>query len=287
MDHYKDHFVEYQYEAVFEAAWKLADTVPVADSWAKVLGWMMHQHLRPVHFSAQQAVSMALRWKTNSHDAKSIEIEIANNSRGMLSDLQRVRKGLARLALRNNIPAKDLISSEDLAFRCAVYSNSWLTPNQMKAAYEGDGEIAYNEMLANSLIWQKDATRRALRGIASKVVVSDRYADLMAINMYEGSDKHHRTQNPEWFTDEMSQEDPTPPMAPPTDPGSSTSAPLTEMVDEIHINMSTALELLKQSEQRIRREMQRLEGLEKRMGWIIAFGAGSLIFSALAFLGGR
>jgi hypothetical protein len=121
-DDYMDGYAEYSYGSVFNAAWKLAETAPVTDSWAIALGWLYEQLLTDA-FSIEEPLKLAERWHIDPADAKANERQAKDHEIGYLGNMERVRKGLARLPL----PSKSmmLLSVTFSVRRFTSCSNRW------------------------------------------------------------------------------------------------------------------------------------------------------------------
>ena len=97
-DDYMDGWDEYSYGSVFNAAWKLAETAPVTAGWASSLGWLYEQ-LQPDAFSIKEPLKLAERWHIDPADKEANERQAKDHGIGYLGNMERVRKGLARLEL--------------------------------------------------------------------------------------------------------------------------------------------------------------------------------------------
>lgn len=201
-DDYMDGWAEYSYGAVFNAAWKLAETAPATQEWAAALSWLYEQ-LQPEAFSIKEPLGLAARWHVDPADEEAIKREADSIAHGWLDSMQRVRKGIARLALsKSSKLLPELAGHADVAFRCAAYSAGSLTADQLSKAYEVDGELAFNESIRNLSLWRRPDTRQALHDIAWAVVRADKHSDLMAANQYNGMEKDLRKKHPSWFPDD-------------------------------------------------------------------------------------
>jgi hypothetical protein len=201
-DDYMDGYAEYSYGAVFNTAWKLAEIVEPTEHWAMALGWLYDQ-LEPDAFSIKNPMSWLGRWQSDTSDAETVKKEVEDNQRGWLSNRQRVRKGLGRLMLRKDSKLlTELLDNDDVALRCAAYSAGQLTPEQLTAAYQRDGELAYDEAIRNTWLWRSQPTRAALKDMAWSVVRNDKHSDLLAANLYNSIHKDVLREHPDWFRDE-------------------------------------------------------------------------------------
>lgn len=201
-DDYMDGYAEYSYRSVFNAAWRLAVTAPATNAWAHGLGWLYEQ-LQPEAFSIDAPLELAARWRVDASDSDEIKMEAERVGQGLLDNKQRVRKGLARLALgKNRQLLPELARHDDVAFRCAAYASGSLTADQIRAGYDKDGELAFNEMVSNEAIWKTSDTRQALHDIAWAAVGADEHSNLTAANQYNWIEKEMRRKHPGWFVDE-------------------------------------------------------------------------------------
>jgi hypothetical protein len=199
-DEFMDGWAEYSYDAVFDAAWRLAETVDPSSSWATALA-RLYPSLEARAFSIDDPLSLADRWVTDTGDAEATEKGRQQNARGWLSDRQSVRMGLGRLAIgRQPTRLYEVLASDDLALRCSAYACGTLTPEQVTVGYDRDGEIVFNQALDNHYLWQSVHTRQVLEGIAW--AVGNKTSDLWPPNMFEGYRENMRRKHPEWFRDD-------------------------------------------------------------------------------------
>jgi hypothetical protein len=205
-DDYMDGFADYSYSAVFNAAWKLAQTVPANKSWAAALA-SLYSRLEPDAFSVKEPLVVATRWHAVPADIEAVESGARSRARGYLSDMESVRSGLARLALsRDSKLLDELVTSHDVAFRVAAYSAGRLSLEQVLSGFEKDGEMFFNAAIDNLNLWKNPATRGFFRGAAWRVVDMNN-SDLMAVNIYKWKAKDVRKKHPAWFADEERGED--------------------------------------------------------------------------------
>lgn len=201
-----DGYDEYSYSSVFNAAWKLAETAPPTNDWASVLG-ELYEQLEPEAFSIKQPLALATRWCINPGVGEANEQLTKALAFGHLSHKERVRKGLARLALHQNYQLlAELLSSDDIALRAAAYAAGKLNVGQLLAGYEKDRDLAYNEAIRNLALWRQQPTRQALHDIAWDCVDHDKHSDLHAANLYNWMEKDMRKKHPDWFTDKEDEE---------------------------------------------------------------------------------
>lgn len=206
-DDYMDGWDEYSYGSVFNAAWSLAETAPVTESWAFSLGWLYEQ-LQPDAFSIKEPLALAARWHVSPDDAEANARQAKDHGIGYLGTMERVRKGLARLALsKSGKLLPELLASDDLALRAAAYSAGNLNAEQLSEGYEKDGELVLTESIRNLLLWRSKDTRQALHDIAWGVVRNDKHSDLLAANQYNWMEKDVRKKHPAWFADEDATQD--------------------------------------------------------------------------------
>jgi hypothetical protein len=202
-DEWMDGYADYSYASVFNAAWGLVEAVPTSEAWAATLGWL-YEKLQPDAFSIKEPLILAARWQSDPGDVEASQRQAKDRAIGYLGHKERVRKGLARLALSRS-PSKllgELLTSADIALRAAAYAEGEINSEQLWAGYRTDGYLAYNEAIRNLELWRRRTTRQALRDIAWDVVKNDKHSDLMAANLFDSMDKRMREMNAGWFCDE-------------------------------------------------------------------------------------
>lgn len=262
-DSFMDGYSEYSHGSVFNAAWKLAERMPVNERWSTALGWL-YDRMQTAAFSIDKPLELAARWHPEPGNVELIEKEVKDLERGWLTSYQRVRKGLARLALHKDSKLlAGLLASDDPAFRSAAYADGNLTPEQLSAAYEIDGELVFNQAMHNHKIWRTAQGRAALKAVAWLVVDNDKHSDLLAANIYNGIREDLAKKHSDWFKDE---EDITPELC--DEPV--TKADIGALTDRLtQLDSGQAIEQLKQS----------LQSLNSRVGWVWWFSLGALVAS--------
>lgn len=201
-DEWLDGLADYHYSEVFAAAWSIAETIEPTEAFAIALGWL-YEELRTEAHPDMDPLKVAARWQAIDAGETAAKREAADNDNGALGNFQRVRKGLARLAVskdRSLLPK--LLESDDLALRCCAYGLARMSPEQILAAQERDGEIALNEMTFNQNIWRSAAQRQALHDAAWKIAEADKNSDLLAVNIYQSMKQKMEADHPQWFSDE-------------------------------------------------------------------------------------
>lgn len=206
-DSHLDGYAEYCHDAVFGAAWQLAEKVTPSERWATVLSHLYHRLLPS--YGLKEPLAVARRWLIDPKDEAALRQEAEGVTQGHLSAFQGVRKGLTRLALHNE-PGRmvEFLNSSDPALRCAVYAYGALTPEQAEAAYTKDGELAYMEMFRNENLWRTAERRSALSRNAWAVANADKHSDLMAVNIYKGAQVEMAKAHPDWFVDDEDHQQP-------------------------------------------------------------------------------
>ena len=201
-DDFMDGYAEYRYGAVFSAAWTLAERVEPTVRWGAALSYL-YERMETDAFPIMMPLEVAARWQIDPSDADAIAEESKDVVGGWLSNHQGVRKGLARLALcKDSKLLPSLLASDDPALRAAVYSDGEISPEQLSAAYERDGELVFNQAMHNHKIWRHQAGREALRSIAWAVVNADKHSDLLAANIFNKIQTDLSKKHPGWFKDE-------------------------------------------------------------------------------------
>lgn len=269
-DDYMDGWAEHSYRSVFNAAWKLAETAPATAGWAFSLGWLYEQ-LHTDAFSIKEPLALAARWHVAPDDVEANERQAKDHAIGYLGKMERVRKGLARLALsKNSKLLEELLASDDLALRAAAYSGGRLNADQLRAGYEKDGELVLTEAIRNMHLWRTQATRQALHDVAWGVVRNDNHSDLMGANQFNWMEKDVRKKHPAWFADEEQGEGPS--YDDVDDQAPTTKADLAAISGHIE-RQSQGLDAIGKT----------LGGLMSRIGWIWWFSLGTLVASLWHF----
>lgn len=189
---FTDGFDEHRHNKVFEAAWKMAETVPTSRPWAYALGWLFDV-LLPVASGVSDPLVLTARWNLPEDEGVTL---------GQLSSYQNVRKGLGRLALaKNTTHSEEFRASADPALRAAVYATCPLDAAAINQAIERDGELAFEQLLSNVQLWQRKAEREALRQGARAVAESGPRLDLMPYNSFDITRERMEREYPTWFAD--------------------------------------------------------------------------------------
>ena len=264
-DDYMDGWDEYSYNAVFDAAWKLAETAPVNDGWALSLG-SLYEHLQTKGSSINEPLKLAERWHIDLTDKGANERQANAHEIGHLGDMERVRKGLARLALskRGKLLA-DLLGSDDRGLRAAAYAVGNLNAEQLRAGFEKDGEIAFTEAISNLSLWRNQGTRQALSDIAWDIVNNDENSDLLPANRYNWMEKDVRTKHPTWFADEEA--------------GQSDDDEVDAQSHATKADISTIADQIDRQAQGLEAAGQAIRALMSRIGWVWWFSLGALVAS--------
>jgi hypothetical protein len=266
---YMDGYDEYSYGSVFNAAWKLAETAPVTEGWASSLGWL-YERLQTDAFSIKEPLKLAERWHIAPDDTKANERQAKDHEIGYLGNMERVRKGLARLALSEGGKVlAELLASDDLAFRAAAYAAGSLNAEQLRAGYEKDGELVLTEAIRNLSLWRSPGTRRSLHDIAWGVVRNDKHSDLSAANQYNWIEKDMRKKYPAWFADDESEQAGDDEV---DDQSPATKADISSLAGHLD-RQANGVEAVGQA----------LRALMSRTEWIWWFSLGSLVASLLHF----
>lgn len=193
---------ELSYGAVFNAAWCLAGRVEPTPHWAAALHYL-YDRLATEGYSVGTPLEFSARWHTDPSDTEAVSDESKMVELGCLSHYQEVRRGLARLALSQDpdlFPV--LMASEDLAFRSAAYSDGAISPEQLSAAYERDGELAFNLVKHNHKIWRSQPGRDALKAIAWSITENDTLSNLGTVQVFYMIRKNLMKEHPDWFKDD-------------------------------------------------------------------------------------
>lgn len=196
-----DGYADMLYHAVFNSAWKLAESVEPSEEWARALSYL-YDRLKTDAFSIKEPLQLVNRWQLDPSKSELIEKEAKENQDGNLSDHQGVRKGLAKLALsRNSALLPRLLSSPDLALRAAAYSDGCMTPEQLSAAYQQDREIVFEQTTNNLKVWRISECRDLLHEIAWADDSPDWYPGL-----YNNLQAKIARDHPDWFQEKIAGE---------------------------------------------------------------------------------
>jgi hypothetical protein len=197
----------------YEAAWKLAEKVPVTVEWAAALT-VLHESLPPPHRNSfvyiDNPLDIASRWHPTGHE----ELEKEKKNALSIFDFswfQKVRYNLAKFGLiyqEHTVNAATLFESEDVAFRVAAYFCGDLTLEQITQAHKKDGELAFNSLVENKYLWKHDEKREALNNICS-LVGRKGYGSPFPRRKFNAFWETFEKEHPDWFqTEEDKLKDP-------------------------------------------------------------------------------
>jgi hypothetical protein len=194
---------EWPDNGAINAVWRLAEAAPVTKFWAMSLGFL-YDKLRP-SYSIADPLTLAQRWCLDSADLEAPGEGAHRSIVGRLSSTQQVRKCLAKLALiRSAENLSELMSSDDVAVRCAAYSSGSLNAEQVLYGFERDGDLGYYELLSNDLIWQNPDAQLMLREIIWRPELWG-IQIIYASDAFELREKHIRDKHPEWLVEKKSE----------------------------------------------------------------------------------
>lgn len=199
-DHDSDGYAEYLHDHVFTTAWQLAEKVPTVTDWAVALA-RLFERLRLSPYSFDDPLSVAQRWYPDASSQQALKEETGSNDSGYLGWYQRVRFGLARLVVRTNqARATSLLTSKDIAFRCAAYREKHLTLEELQSAYQRDGKISLDPLMRNETLWKHKQNREALQEMIWEAAADPTEDHLPAIlrRIREEIIKRH----PQWFAED-------------------------------------------------------------------------------------
>jgi hypothetical protein len=186
--------------SLYEAAWKLAEKVPVTVEWAAALT-VLHESLPPPHRNSFVYIGNPLDIASRWHPTGNEELEKEKSkmlSTFFFSFFQKVRYNLAKFALiyqEHTVNAEALFASEDVAFRAATYTCADLTTAQITQAHKKDGELAFDALVENRHLWKNDEKRQALKSICS-------YDSPFPIRKLKAFWETFETEHPDWFQTE-------------------------------------------------------------------------------------
>jgi formylglycine-generating enzyme required for sulfatase activity len=200
------------YNAPFKKAWLLAEIVPTSERWASALGHL-YSALPAECWQMKNPLKVAERWHVDPNDLETAESSMMERKMGDLSDWEKVRRGLAKLALRQESKLLcALLTHNDIAFRAAAYAYGNLRSEQLQAGYEKDGTVAVCHALSNLSLWARRDTRLILHQLAWEADKNYSSGDLLNASEYCRRERCLREKHPDWFTDddaEQSREDDT------------------------------------------------------------------------------
>ncbi len=190
-----------EYHLVFDAAWRLAASVPITERWARALD-ALYENLYP-DVDVQEPLEIAARWDSGhaEDESTSSEEQASAVESGWLTPFEGVRRGLARTQLGRFRGAylHTMLNSDDRAVRAAAYRYGRMDElSQLSDAVERDGALVVNEALENPLIWRSEAGRDVLKTLAW----AQKNDDLAAVNRFKSWRAYYQKTRPQWFRDE-------------------------------------------------------------------------------------
>jgi hypothetical protein len=200
-----DGWREYQHGAVFNAAWKLAESVPVTVEWSHALSALYASTLATA-FSMKEPLEIAKRWFSPDGDDEWKTGEQKAVENGYLGPCGRVRQQLGRLALGSPSARAlaPMLMHEDVAIRAAAYRYGELSEPNMRQAAASDTDLAFDQLIRNDSLWSQASHREILREMAW--AQPDPRSDLLAPNIYKLREADLKKRRREWFADEDRQD---------------------------------------------------------------------------------
>jgi len=254
-DDWMDGYADYTYSAVFNAGWGLAERLKPTVANAVALGHFFDK-LLPEAFRVKDPLSLAGKWHPDPGDEAALKQEAQSSGYGSLGYFQLVRAGLAKLAVKQDRKViAALLASDDQAFRATAYELAPMKPDEVHAAFERDGQIAFYAMLQNLRIWESNDQRQALKDCAWKIVNADKHSDLLAANLFNRKDEWMREQHADYFKDEEYEDD--------------------EPVRE----SSPELQELERQGLILRGMSKAQEALTSKVNWAVGLAAGALVMT--------
>ncbi len=200
-------YSEDEYNAVFTAAWKLAETVDTTNEWAKALD-VLYSKMESGRVNIDNAVSSAKRWVNSDPDEG-----IAATKDGFMSSWQQLRKRLVAPEKTLSREQRDkYLKSDDIAIRAAAYEYSLFTPDEIKGLGENEKGLLITCLLDNPEIWRTKATRDALNFLCWGLISAAEDGDSDNVDGWDKlSDFHSHAEtwsksHPDWFEDEKNSE---------------------------------------------------------------------------------
>ena len=177
---------DYAHNHVFYLAWRLAETLPTTQEFAKGLYYLLFGTKRVSAFD--DIDSILERWR--------IEEGPHNEPSGYYSYWLRCR-------LADSAKADDkLLKSDDFALRNSFYRRFFPYEYEDWPLFiERDGKNAFDAIVLNDNLWQSADTRKTLNDVAWDKV-PDPHHSLDAKNSYREVEKDRREKHPNWFIEE-------------------------------------------------------------------------------------
>jgi hypothetical protein len=265
-----DGYAEYTFNSVSSEAWALSKSLPVTNEWAAALGELFRNL---AHYSSQMddALEVAERWRPSPDDESSLEHEANIAKNGYLWSHGLVRQSLVKLkGLGDHKRIAELLASDDYAFRAAVYESRQMTPDQIRAAYERDKNLAVNYCQENLHIWRDPECRKALHDISwAACEFNNNYMD--SANAFNDKAEKIRAEHPHWFKDEEDAVD-------------ESGLPATKGdIVGLYESLAAQDSLIREHAQVSFQSGQHVATTLARLGWVWWFSLGALVASLLRY----
>ena len=190
-----DGYAEYTHNKLFDAGWKLAETVPTTKPYAMALG-LLYEKLIDKRYN-YEAETVAKRWM--------VEVEEDSKKKWRLNDYEWIRAGIYKCIVKwgNTTKDNEQLNHSDIAYRAIAYSKFLLSEEQMIAAYDKDKLIALEYMLKNNYIWRFEHLRARLCSLSwdADEKYNSNYLD--CANNYKYKEEEIKKLNPEWFVEKI------------------------------------------------------------------------------------
>jgi hypothetical protein len=183
-DTFLDGWSDYSYHSVFDAAWKLAETVPNTLHWAHVLYHLLQNCLPASGFNPRPVFD---RWR--------LETEDDNQNAGFY-----LRSRMADILKTDD----QLLKSEDPALRHSFYKRFQPTdyPQWPEIANSEDRELFLQAAIYNENLWRTYSLRSMLEWLCWQH--PDPRSNLDMPNSYRAFEVQMRSKHPDWFNDDAS-----------------------------------------------------------------------------------
>ena len=189
--HYLDGFADYEYGLLFSGCWRLAEIVPVNETWARILS-QLYLKMKPAYKPYDDVSALLERWHPDQE--------------GKYANTRILRQTLAAHYIA---PTVETLNHEDEAYRRAFYRT--FDPEQKDfrdldwMEWRNRDKFCEYDLEANEKIWRSPRGRRKLEQLLWDA--SSENSDISGVGWFRQRQEEYREQHPEWFRDEDEGED--------------------------------------------------------------------------------
>jgi hypothetical protein len=185
---------EPEHDRVFNAAWNLAEKVPITDRWARILESLLSRTV-PTALSISDKFAVIQRWRPKPIEEPDAErVKNLSPQDGYLDGFGRLRLTLARLL--SGLEIEDLKQHDDVAMRCAFYLYGRPTAKDLMEAHAKEPEFLLCYVINNETVWKMSETREALWEVC---LHGKSQTDITALDTFVRRAWHLQRQHPDWF----------------------------------------------------------------------------------------